>query len=150
MRKDVLRWLTWEDLAEIVVESKSVFNDEEEQQNEIFDTTESHYREVLRRLRVKYNCRPPIIEVYPPILSAAELATGWKLTTDRCMQNTIIRCFVTYKLHNDGYSYGEISKMMRRDHSTITHYYIKMRDMLSVPFAYKPEMAAYKRFQELC
>jgi hypothetical protein len=38
---------------------------------------------------------------------------------------------------------------MKRDHSTITHLANRMRDMLSLPNAYKWEVQQYKRFEEL-
>ena len=151
MRTDILKWLTWEDLVEIVRESDAVFDDEiyaHRNPDETYPTAEAYYREVLRRLRMRYGSLPPINEVYPSVLEMAEEAAGWRLTDGRCRENTLIHCLVTYKLHNDGYSYGEIGKMMNRDHSTITHYYLKMRDMLSVPYAYRWEIEVYKRFED--
>ena len=71
------------------------------------------------------------------------------LTDSRERENTLIRCIVAYKLREEGYSYADIGKMMKRDHSTITHLANRMRDMLSLPNAYKWEVQQFKRFEEL-
>lgn len=153
MNPDLLRHLTWQDIVEITEESESVFDDEiyaGKNPNESFPTPESYYEEVLRRLRKKHKCLPPIGERYDIVLAAAQVAVGRQITAERSAENTLIRSLVAYRLHNDGYSYHEIGGYMRRDHSTVTHLYFKMRDMLSVPGAYKEEMRVYEKFESLC
>lgn len=153
MRRDLLRQMTWEDVLEIVCETEAVFDEEVQDgrnPNETFQSPKSYYTEVIRRLRNKYRILPPIEERYPIVLKAAEQATSWFLTESRERENTLIRAFVSYHLHEEGYSYSEIGKMMKRDHSTITHLAYKMRDMLSLPNAYKWEVQQFRRFEELC
>ena len=138
--------MTWEEVKEIsdMIDSLIVpFDDDEKTEEEVF------YTEVLRRLRGQNGVPPPIEETYPKVLQAAEQATSWMLTDSRERENTLIRQFVAHKLHKDGYSYTEIGKIMHRDHSTITHLVHRMRDMLSLPNAYKWEVQQYKRFEEL-
>jgi hypothetical protein len=152
MRRDLLKQMTWEDVVEIVNETESLFDGEVEKgynPNVVFTSPEAYYNEVLRRLREKYGIPPPVEERYPTVLKAAEQATSWMLTDSRERENTLIRSFVAYKLREEGYSYADIGKMMKRDHSTITHLANRMRDMLSLPNAYKWEVQQYKRFEEM-
>ena len=141
MRASFLRNMTWEDIREIFTVFEQTAGDD--------TTSDKYYKSVIRILRGKNGIPPPIEEVYPFILSCAELVCGRQLTDTREMENSLIRCFVAYKLHNNGYSYSEIGKMLKRDHSTITHLSNRMRDMLSLPNAYKWEVQQYKRFDEL-
>ena len=152
MRQDLLKQMTWEDLVEIINEADAVFDVEVQggrNPNETFESPQSYYTEVLRRLREKYGILPPIEERYPDVLKAAEQATSWMLTDSRERENTLIRSFVAYKLREEGYLYSDIGKMLRRDHSTITHLANRMRDMLSLPNAYKWEVQQFKRFEEM-
>ena len=133
MRKSLLKQMTSEDVQEILDAG----------------VQEQNAESILRYLRNENNVHPPIEERYPGVLACAEIVCGNKLTDSRDRQNTLIRQFVAHKLHNDGYSYSEIGKIMKRDHSTITHLVHRMCDMLSLPNAYKWEVQQYKRFEEM-
>ncbi len=153
MNTNVLRQMSWNDIVEIVNETEAVFDGEVQEgrnPNEVFTSPESYYREVLRRLRERYGILPPIEERYPVVLKAAESAVSWFLTDTRERENSLIRCFVAYRLCEEGYLQSEIGKMMKRDHSTVSILANKMRDMLSVPAAYKWEIQQFKRFEGLC
>jgi hypothetical protein len=146
MRKSLLKQITWEEVKEIsdMIDSVIVpFDDDEKTEDEVF------YTEVLRHLRNENDVPPPIEERYPGVLACAERVCGNKLTDSRERENILIRSFAAYKLHEEGYSYSEIGKMMKRDHSTITNLVHRVRDMLSLPNAYKWEVQQYKRFEEL-
>lgn len=143
MRQYLLKQMTWEDVKEIVNTALNTPFNEPTPEDDC-------YKIVLRVLRGMNNVPPPIEERYPEVLHAAEQATSWVLSNSREKENTLVRCFVAYKLHEEGYSYTEIGKIMRRDHSTITHLVFRMRDMLSLPNAYKFEVQQFKRFEELC
>ena len=152
MNTEVLSIITWEDLEEFFKETNMVMIERSIMQDfypPFFETREQTFSEVLRRLREKYQCITPLQERYAKVLRAAETAVGKKLSKERGTGNTTIRCFVSYQLHQEGYSYHAIGRAMRRDHSTITHHCRVMEDMLSVPEAYKGEMAAYYIFLEL-
>lgn len=153
MNASLLRQLVWEDLVEIVTEADAVFDGEAQagrDPNESFPTPDSFYTEVLRRLRENHNVAPPVSDRYPVVLRAAESATGRKLTRTRESGNTIIRAFISYRLRREGYSYSEIANRMGRDHATVVYLDRKMRDMLSIPFAYQKETSQFKKFEELC
>lgn len=146
MKPSVLRNLTWEEVKEIVNLADAIINIEFPV---CWANEEEYYKEILCRLRGLNGVQPPIEETYPKVLQAAEQATSWVLTDSRERENTLIRQFVAYKMHGDGYSYSEIGKMMKRNHSTITNLVHRMRDMLSLPNAYKWEVQQYKRFEEM-
>lgn len=88
-------------------------------------------------------------ERYNVVLQAAEEATGWRLSTSRTAENSTIRTFISYHMHNEGFSYESIGRVMHRNHSTITHLVRKMEDMLSLPQMYKPELDMYNKMVEL-
>lgn len=152
MRRDLLKQLTWEDVRDIVLENEDLYFGEclaGRDPRDKYPSPEIYYTEILRRLREQNGVPPPVEERYPSVLKAAEQATSWMLTDSRERENTLIRSFVAYKLREEGYSYADIGKMMKRDHSTITHLANRMRDMLSLPNAYKWEVQQYKRFEEM-
>ena len=139
MNKSILRNMTWEDVREIRTTNPGG----------VFASDEQFHKAVLASLRDKHRVLPPIEERFPVVLIAAEQATSRWLSASRERENTIIRQFVAYRLHNEGYSYSEIGNVMNRDHSTITHLAHRMRDMLSLPVMYKVEVQQFKRFEEL-
>lgn len=142
MRKPLLKQLTWEDVKEIVNTALNTPFNEPTPEDDC-------YKEVLRVLRGKNNVPPPIEERYPGVLACAEQVCGNKLTDSRERENILVRSFVAYKLHEEGYSYSEIGKILKRDHSTVTNLVHRVRDMLSIPYAYKIEVAKYKEFEKL-
>ena len=152
MRRDLLKQLSWEDVQEIWWQTNQVLRsipEEPERWPEWAFNTSTRFGQALRVLRGENGVPPPIEETYPKVLQAAEQATSWMLTDSRERENTLIRQFVAYRLHNEGYSYSEIGKMLKRDHSTVTNLVHRVRDMLSIPYAYKTEVAKYKEFEEL-
>lgn len=148
MKPHLLKQMTWEEVKEIVNLADEIISREKELPA-WWGKEEDYYNEILRQLRGQNGVPPPIEERYPIVLRTAEQATSWMLTDSRERENTLIRQFVAYRLHKDGYSYSEIGKIMKRDHSTITHLVHCMRDMLSLPNAYKWEVQQYKRFEEM-
>ncbi len=104
---------------------------------------------ILHRLLEKNQCPPSIGVRFPSVLRAAEDAVGRKLSRERSKENTTLRAMIAYQLRSEGYTYYDIGKMLRRDHSTVMHLCSVMRDMLSVPGAYRTEMEIYRRFEGL-
>lgn len=139
MRKSLLKQMTQYDVQEILDAGELLWNDYKE------PTAEN----ILRYLRDENDVPPPIEERYPGVLACAEIVCGNKLTDTRERENILIRSFVAYKLHEEGYSYSEIGKMLKRDHSTVTNLVHRVRDMISIPYAYKEEVAKYKEFEKL-
>ena len=149
MTPGILKLLTWADIQEIWLETDNVLQDIQEHPEKYPGdvNVKSRFIEALRVLREKKKAAPPVQERYPVVLAAAEKAVGRVLSMGREKENTLIRCFVSYRLHNEGYSFPEIGRVMKRDHSTITHLAHRMRDILSVPCAYKDEIEMYNQFE---
>ena len=139
MNKSILRNMTWEDVREIRTTNPGG----------VFASDEQFHKAVLASLRDKHRVLSPIEERFPGVLACAEIACGQALTDSRERENTQIRQFVAYRLHNEGYSYSEIGKMLKRDHSTVTNLVHRMRDMLSLPMVYRQEVQQFKRFDEM-
>lgn len=139
MNKSILRNMTWEDVREIRTTNPGG----------VFASDEQFHKAVLASLRDKHRVLSPIEERFPGVLACAEIACGQALTDTRERENTQIRQFVAYRLHNEGYSYSEIGKMLKRDHSTVTNLVHRMRDMLSLPMVYRQEVQQFKRFEEI-
>lgn len=153
MNIGLLQPLSWRDVVEIVETANSVYYDElraGRDPRETYPNGEAYYREVVRRLRKNNDCRPPLDERFPQILAAAETVVGCQLTDARSWENTIIRAFVAYRMHNEGYTRHEAGIYLNRDHATITYLYFKIADMFSVPQAYKTELSMLKRFESIC
>lgn len=140
MRREVLNVLTSQDIDEIFDAMRSLNKDKD-----IIPTAE----DILHALLEKHQSPPSIGERFPIVLHRAEVANGMKLSRSRCKENTTLRAMVAYLLHLEGYGYTEIGRMLQRDHSTVIHLCDKMRDMLSVPYAYREEVAKWKEFKRL-
>lgn len=86
---------------------------------------------------------------YLYVLSVAESVLGWKLTPQRSAHNTLIRAFVAYRLHGEGYSTTNIGGYMGRNHSSVLHLIRRMEDILSLPGVYREETTKYKDFESM-
>ena len=139
MRQELLKILTPADIEEIISTASRLCEDL------IRPTSEN----VLRRLLENNQCPPSIGARFPAVMSAAEQASGRRLSNARSKENTTLRAFIAYQLRSEGYSYSDIGRMLRRDHSTVMHLCGVMRDMLSVPTAYRSEMEMYREFERL-
>lgn len=144
MKYDVLKQLKWEDVQEIVEMADFALSTD----GLPYPTPESYYTDVLHRLYD--DSKIPASERYADLLPAAEKAVGCKMTNNRNHENILVRTFVSFILHNEGYSFSEIGRLMNRDHSSITHMYKRMGDMLSLPRAYGPEIDMFREFERLC
>ena len=152
MRPYLLKQMTWEDIQEIWWQTDQVLRsipEEPEKWPEWAFNTSTRFGQALRVLRGENGVPPPIEERYPGVLACAEQVCGNKMTDSRERENILIRSFVAYKLHEEGYSYSEIGKMLKRDHSTVTNLVHRVRDMLSLPNAYKWDVQQFRRFEEM-
>lgn len=160
MNQALLLQLSATDIEEIVSEYDALYDDEISKAavsghdpEDTYPTKESFCTAVLKRLRRKYESAipPPTDERFHAVFRAAEKATGREFMGTRDHGDTLIRMFVSFRLHEkEGFSYREVGKRMNRDHSSITHQVVKMREMMSVPFAYKDELSMYAKFDALC
>ena len=152
MKQSVLTLLTWDEAQEIHIEVSRTLSELDNLEDEFpkwSSSTEDAYKEVLRRLRERYDCNAPIADRYAEVLSAAEEAVGVKLNPGRNAMTTTVRSFVAYRLHKEGYPYTDIGRMMGRDHSSVIHLVERKENALSVPGAYKSETEMFNRFNEI-
>jgi len=152
MKQCVLTLLTWDEVQEIYIDSSRVLSELDRGDGtfpEWSSSTKDCFREVLRRLRERYNCPTPIAERYAEVLAAAEQAVGVKLNEGRDSVATTIRSFVAYQLHKEEYSYTDIGRMMGRNHASVMHLVERKENALSVPGAYKAETEMFRKFEEI-
>ncbi len=140
MNSEILNMLTPDDIAEVLSAASSLIQERGER------TT---MEDVLQVLLENNGQAPSIGARFPEVLRAAEQASGRRLSNARSKENTTLRAFIAYQLRSEGYSYSDIGRMLRRDHSTVMHLCGVMRDMLSVPNAYRREINMFREFEEL-
>ena len=140
MRQELLKILTTDDIQEILDAGELLWQ----------DYKEPNAVNILNQLLEDNGCPPSIGLRFPFVLACAELAAGKRLTKERSKENTMLRAFVAYRLREEGYTYFDIGKMLQRDHSTVVHLCRLMRDMLSVPNAYRKELEAFQEFERNC
>ena len=91
---------------------------------------------------------PPCKDRYPSLVKSAEYVTSSTFQPhSRTTQNVFIKCMVASQLYKEGYSYSEIGRTMGATHATVIYYVNKMKDMVSLPKAYKAEIAKYEEFK---
>jgi len=152
MTKEILEQMTWEDVQEIWYTTEQTLQSvplEPSEWPEWAYNTSTRFTEALNRIRKDNGVPPPTFDRYVILISAAERAAGFKMTDSREAVNPLIRSIVAYRLVKEGYHYSEIGKAMNRNHSTISHYVRKVENMLSVPLAYRREMAILNEFERL-
>ena len=152
MTKEILDQLTWMDVQEIWhTTERTLQSIPEEPGNwpEWAYNTSTRFTEALNRIRKDNNVLPPVFDRYVILIAAAEHASGYKLTDSREAWNALIRAIVAYRLVKEGYHLMEIGRAMNRNHSTVSHYIRKVDNMLSVPLAYKREIAILEEFEKL-
>ena len=141
MNAGILSLLSWEDVLDIVY----TYADSDEDA-----TDKARAIRALKELREMYDCAAPVSERFAEVVAAAEQAVGCRLTRLRTKDTTLVRCFVSYRLREEGYTYSEIGRMLGRDHSTVTSQVNRVKDMLSLPQVFRWEVGAFRRFMELC
>lgn len=139
MTNDLLKILTPADIEEILLAEEYLWMEMEKVTPEA----------ILYHLLEKNQSPPSIGARFPAVLRAAETAVGRRLSNERCKDNTTIRAFVSHQLRSEEYTYSDIGRMLRRDHSTVMHLRGVMMDMLSVPQAFRREIQMYKEFKRL-
>ena len=81
-------------------------------------------------------------ERYTELIQAASTALGLERydPDSRRAQFCTVRFAVALKLSQEGWSEAAIGRVLGRDHATVHHMKVRMRDMLSLPGQY-PEAA---------
>lgn len=70
------------------------------------------------------------------------------LTGSRDYNLVLARSFITYQMHNEGYSYPVIGKHLIRHHSAAIHMYKRMENIFDHPNYYGLETAYWDEFQK--
>jgi hypothetical protein len=142
----LLKYLSWEDVKEIVAAADS-FLTGAIRDGVSFPNEEAYYNAVLGKLREQKGVKPPCAIRCAYLISVAEEVTGHRMDDTRSDANALVRKFVAYRLDEEGYGRSETGKAMKKDHSTVTNLYQKMNDILSLPKLYSREVALYREFE---
>ena len=158
MTNDLLSQLTIQNIREIkqaieYVDSEFALSDilgnETRDYAEYLDSDE-FYKDVLNRMKDNNHYKPPCRERYPVLLEQAEYVTSYTQNPDsRTTENVFIRSIVAHQLHEEGYTYSEIGRVIKKSHATVMFYVNKMNDMLSLPQMYTTEITQYEQFKEI-
>ena len=91
----------------------------------------------------------PIIVRYSFLVNVAEAAIGHKMDADRKKAGDVmVRMFVAYRMHTEGFSYTDIGMVMGHNHSTVIHYVRQMQDCFDEPIFYANDLNLYVSFNE--
>lgn len=67
-----------------------------------------------------------------------------------CKQYNLVlgRRFIAYQMHNEGYSWTEISRLLKKDHSSVIHMYKMMDDIFDYPEVFYLEISHWNIFRK--
>lgn len=91
---------------------------------------------------------PSAADRYIDLVSAAEHTVGASLDSSRCMTSVMIRRFVAYRMHKEGYRYMDIAAAMGIHHSTVIHHVHAMQDCFDMPLVFADDLNLYMRFTD--
>ena len=146
MQATLINKITWKDVQEI--DSMLCSIDQEASNEGKILEQEEYYSEAIRRLRVKYKTLPACKDRYNDILPIAEKIVGEKNRKERTFELIVLRCMVACKLRDEGYALTNIARVMGYDHSTISFYFRRKEDFLSLPIMYEREVRWFKQFDK--
>lgn len=92
--------------------------------------------------------RPSAGDRYVDLVSAAERVIGTPLDDSRCRSSVMIRRFVAFRMHKEGYPYMDIASAMGIHHSTVIHHVHIMQDYFDMPLVFADELYSYMQFTE--
>ena len=110
-------------------------------------------RERLIRL-LQASLEKPMIESiedrFKMLLEVATEVVGIGIMTKFKDYNLVMgRRMITYVLRNEGCSFGEIGRLLNRDHASIRAAYVNMLNVFEYPKMYELEMSYWTLFQKL-
>ena len=140
MNPEITNLLTWEDVKEIVNAADSIVPD-----ITAYPDERKYYKDVLKRLRDNLTEKQ---RHYLYLVGKAEGATGYKATRRRDYQSVLTRSFVSYRLWKEGMTYMDIGRLSGKAHATIMNQVRNIADMMTMPSAFKNEVALYCKFEE--
>lgn len=71
------------------------------------------------------------------------------LTGSRNYNLVLARSFIVYQMHNEGYSFPVIGKLLVRHHTSAIHMYRRMEIIFDYPDYYAREISYWKEFRKL-
>ena len=145
MNAKILSLLTWEDIREIIDTGDGLLSGTEMDRIN-YPTPGDFYKDIILRLRAKYQCKPLCEERYLFLVKKAEEATGSKLGKSRDKWNSFLRKMVAHRLVREGYGVCEIGRAMGKDHSSVSCMAKRMDDLLYFPRVYAEENGLYAAF----
>ena len=86
---------------------------------------------------------------YVYVKSVVESVLGREIRKGRLHEDVIARMYISFVLKNDGFSYTEISRAIGKNHSTVFYMVRKVKDMLSLPVAYRDENEFFNKVKGL-
>jgi len=149
MDNKLLNRLTKQDIAEIheALDSEVLYIKDGD--GYVRSNSNEYYSSVLKKLKANNpDYKPFCKDRYKTLLEIAEKVTEHKYEDNRKFGNVLIKCLVSNRLREEGYSFGEIGKAMNKDHSTIVFYIGKMEDMMTLPLMYSKEMRMKSLFND--
>ena len=155
MTNDLLSQLTIQDIREIrdiirCIDDECVLFDLEKKDYSEYINSDEFFKDVLNRMKDNNHYKPPCKERYPVLLEQAEYVTSYTQNPNsRTTENVFIRSIVAHQLHEEGYTYSEIGRVIKKSHATVMFYVNKVNDMLSLPQMYETEITQYEQFKEI-
>ena len=155
MTNDLLSQLTIQDIREIrdiirCIDDECVLFDLEKKDYSEYINSDEFFKDVLNRMKDNNHYKPPCRERYPVLLEQAEYVTSYTQNPNsRTTENVFIRSIVAHQLHEEGYTYSEIGRVIKKSHATVMFYVNKVNDMLSLPQMYTTEITQYEQFKEI-
>ena len=139
MDNKLLNRLTKQDIGEI---RQTMFDlNKEIRETGTIPDDEMYCTSVLRQLKKNTSGYKPLCkDRYKVLLELAEKVTEHHHQENRQFTNVLIRCLVSTRLREEGYTLSEIGRAMNKHHSTVVFYTEKMNDMLSLPLMYANEV----------
>lgn len=149
MDNRLLNRLTKQDIDEIRQIMFELNKEIREDDSICIPNDDKYCNDVLKRLRSNNRDYKPLCkERYKVLLSLAEKVTDHSYSDNRQFGNVVIKCLVSNRLRDEGYSFNEIGRAMNKHHSTVMFYIGKMSDMLSLPIIYSEEMRMRSLFND--
>ena len=160
MTNELLSQLTIQDIKEVVnaffAQQYDAYKDiagmNDKEAGDLWEYTQrdEFYQDVLNRMKDNNHYKPPCRERYPVLLEQAEYVTSYTQNPNsRTTENVFIRSIVAHQLHEEGYTYSEIGRVIKKSHATVMFYVNKVNDMLSLPQMYTTEITQYEQFKEI-
>lgn len=86
------------------------------------------------------------VEHYKEVI---ESVLGRPIQNGRKRDDVAARMCIAYQLHSDGYTSGQVGKMIGRDHATVLHMIKQMDACKAFPRSFRRECDLWEEFQSM-